>query len=81
MSTCQSPPITSLLRSASAQSLDFGDNSPVEENSKERERTKNVEMERDTGYDGHEETRWHFVSAAEKSIWEIPVKTVLTGSC
>ncbi len=34
---------------------------------------KNVEMDRYTDYDSHEAPRRHCVSAAEKSIWEIPV--------
>jgi hypothetical protein len=58
------------LRSASARRLDFGEKTTLNGNRAERKRTKNVKMDCDTGYAGHEEIRWHFGSAAEKSIWE-----------
>jgi hypothetical protein len=64
--------IRSVLRSASARSLDFGDILPLKENKTVRERTKIVEMDRCTSYDSHEATRRHCVSATEISIWEIP---------
>ena len=45
------PPIMNLLRSRSARSPDFGENSTLHGNRTERERKKNVEMDRNSGYD------------------------------
>jgi hypothetical protein len=50
-------PKSSLLRSESAQSLDFGEISTFKANKTDRERTKYVEIDRATGYDGCEATR------------------------
>ena len=50
-------PISRVVRSASAQSLDFGDSFSFKANRTDRERTKNVEMDRNTSYDNYEQTR------------------------
>ena len=52
-------PIRNLLRSASAQSLNFlgGEISTFKANRTDRERTKYIEIDRATGYDGCEATR------------------------
>ena len=51
-------PIRSVLRSASARRLDFGDILPLKADRTDRERKKNVEMDRNTGYNDCEATRW-----------------------
>ena len=39
---------------------------------REQNSAKNVETDRHTGYDRHEETPRHCVSATALSIWDIP---------
>jgi len=69
------PSIRGILGSASARNHIFGEKTTLKTNRTDREGEKYVVIDRNTGYDDHEETWWPLVSATENPIWEIPAKT------